>query len=114
MTTYLETVQALSEAEKSSKLTSRLNDDLKEELAWTERLTPLEDRLSKLLAIMPNEIKQKGLALTVLRGMLSGKWRGKCHPGELGDALRKLGYLRKRKWSTGNHSFSALWFPKDT
>ncbi len=28
--------------------------------------------------------------------LLAGKWRGNCHPGELGAALRKLGYFRRR------------------
>ena len=112
MTTYLETVQAQSEAEKSSKLTSRLNDARNEELAWTERLTPLEDRLSKLLSAIPFEIKSQGVSLHSLRNMLAGKWRGRCHPGELGIALRKLGYQRRRSWSDGTQSFSALWYPK--
>lgn len=114
MNTYIDSVRAQCEANIANKLANREASKKQAEAGWQERLTPLEDRLSKLLATMPNEIKQKGLALTVLRGMLSGKWRGNCHPGELGDALRKLGYLRKRKWSTENHSFSALWFPKDT
>jgi hypothetical protein len=25
-------------------------------------------------------------------------WRGNCHPGELGMALRKLGFKRERRW----------------
>ena len=29
---------------------------------------------------------------------LKGRWRGNCHPGELGTALRKLGFRRERRW----------------
>lgn len=44
---------------------------------------------------MPEEITGKGLALNDLRRLLSGKWRGNCHPGELGAALRKLGNIER-------------------
>jgi hypothetical protein len=84
--------------------------DAKATAQWTERLTPLEDRLAKLLASMPNEIKSKGLSPPAIRKLLAGKWRGKCHPGELGATLRKLGYQRRLSWSNGTQSFSALWF----
>jgi hypothetical protein len=55
-----------------------------------ERLTPLEERLSRLLAI---EIQREGLPLSLLQASRRGHWRGSCHhPGELGTALRKLGF----------------------
>lgn len=110
MSTYMDSVRAQSETQISNKLATREASNQKSEAEWTERLTPLEDRLAKLLATIPPEVKGQGLALSVLAGMLSGKWRGKCHPGELGFALRKLGYVRKRNWSDASQSFRALWF----
>jgi hypothetical protein len=112
LTTYLETVQAQSEAEKSNKLATREANNQKSEAEWIERLTPLEDRLAKLLATIPTEIKSQGLSLPAIRTMLAGKWRGKCHPGELGMALRRMGYERRRNWSAGTQSFCALWYVK--
>ncbi len=112
MTTYLETVQAQSEDEKSNKLATREASNQKSEAEWKERLTPLEDRLAKLLVTIPTEIKSQGLSLPAIRTMLAGRWRGKCHPGELGIALRRLGYERRRNWVVGSESFSALWFLK--
>jgi hypothetical protein len=41
---------------------------------------------------------------------LRGRWRGNCHPGELGLALRKLGFARQRRWQDGS-GFRALWYP---
>jgi hypothetical protein len=70
----------------------------------------LEDRLTKLLAAIPADIKNQGISLPAIRNMLAGKWRGKCHPGELGVALRRLGYVRRRNWSDASQSFRALWF----
>ena len=78
--------------------------------AARERLTPLEERLSRLLASIPSEIQHEGLSLAVLQRALRGRWRGNCHPGELGAALRKLGFTRQRKWN-GENGFRALWYP---
>lgn len=74
-----------------------------------ERLTPLADRLARLLATIPVEVQREGLALAQLQASLRGRWRGHCHPGELGAALRKLGFVRARRWRDGA-GFSALWF----
>jgi hypothetical protein len=75
-----------------------------------ERLTPLEERLSRLLPTIPVEIQREGLSLSVLQASLRGRWRGLCHPGELGAALRKLGFTRQRRWAD-DAGFCALWFP---
>lgn len=79
--------------------------------AARDRLTPLEDRLARLLATIPEEVQNEGLSLASLRVGLKGRWRGSCHPGELGSALRKLGYHRRRQWQ-GEDGFKALWFPE--
>ena len=110
MNTYLDFVRAQNEAQISNKLATLEGRNQQAQAEWRERLTPLEERLAKLLATLPAGIKGQGLSLSVMQGMLAGKWRGKCHPGELGVALRKLGYQRKRTWSNTNNSFSALWF----
>lgn len=112
MTTYLDSVRERSDAQTAGKSAERA---LRAELTtaeWTERLTPLEDRLAKLLASIPAEIKDQGISLPTIRNMLAGKWRVKCHPGELGIALRRLGYERRRNWSNVTQSFGALWFMK--
>lgn len=78
--------------------------------AARERLTPLEERLSRLLATIPIEIQREGLSLSSLQSSLRGRWRGNCHCGELGIALRKLGFKRERRWNDGA-AFCALWYP---
>ncbi len=106
MSTYLEYVKSHVSASQALAAEQQAAETAK----WRERLTPLEERLAKLLATIPPEIKSQGLSLPAIRTMLAGKWRGKCHPGELGVALRRLGYERRRNWSDGTKSFSALWF----
>lgn len=114
MSTYMDTVRSQSEAQIAVKIADREIIKSQAKTEWAERLTPLEDRLSKLLTAIPHEVKEQGLSLSALRNMLAGKWRGKCHPGELGVALRKMGYQRRRNWSKGCQSFRALWFPMST
>lgn len=114
MASYLETIRAHCEQLSEAKTKTASLADAKAIAQWTERLTPLEDRLAKLLATIPPEIKTQGLSLAVLRNMLAGKWRGKCHPGELGLALRKLGYERQRNWGKATQGFSATWRPKNS
>ena len=106
----MDSVRAQSEDLTSKKLEERDNSNTQASAQWIERLTPLEDRLSKLLAAIPPEVKDQGLSLSVLRGMLAGKWRGNCHPGELGVALRKLGYARRRNWSESQGGFKSTWY----
>ena len=113
MATYLETIRARCDEITEAQTKTANIADAKATAEWTERLTPLEDRLAKLLADIPAEIKSQGLSLPALRTMLAGKWRGKCHPGELGIALRRLGYERRRNWSDGGQSFCALWYQSD-
>jgi hypothetical protein len=110
MASYLQTIRAHCEQLSEAKTKTASLADAKATAQWTERLTPLEDRLAKLLATIPLEIKSQGLSLPAIRNMLAGKWRGKCHLGELGIALRRLGYERRRNWSDRTKSFSALWF----
>jgi hypothetical protein len=51
---------------------------------------------------IPIEVQREGLSLASLQASLRGRWRGLCHPGELGTALRTLGFKRKRRWHEGS------------
>jgi hypothetical protein len=90
----------------------------REERARTEadaarvRLTPLDERLARLLATIPIEVQREGLSLSSLQASLRGRSQGNCHPGELGSAMRKLKFVRRRNWRGDAPGFSALWYPK--
>jgi hypothetical protein len=76
--------------------------------AVRERLTPLVERLRRLLDTLPGELQSEGLSLASLQRSLRGRSRENCHPGELGQALRQLGFKRERRWR-GTESFKAVW-----
>jgi hypothetical protein len=56
----------------------------------------LEDRLARLLTTIPLDAQREGLSLSTLQASLRGRWRGNAHPGEIGRALRRLGFERRR------------------
>jgi hypothetical protein len=103
---YIAELNAGAERERAR----RAENERVEAQAVRERLTPLEDRLVRALATIPLELQREGLSLTSLQAALRGRWRGNCHPGELGTALRKLGFTRRRQWRDGA-GLRALWFP---
>ena len=76
-----------------------------------ERLSPLDNRLWWILASIPTEVQREGLSLLELQRSLLGRRRGSCHPGELGSALRRLGFVRHRRW-TDTDGFKAVWLPR--
>lgn len=101
-------VRQLQEAVQQIADEAASQRDHASEAAARERLSPLKDRLIRLLATIPNEVQREGLALPALQAALRGRHRGTCHPGELGTALRSLGFTRSRIWK-GAEGFSARW-----
>jgi hypothetical protein len=72
------------------------------------------DRASRLRPWRANPGRPRepcGLNVVFAAGALA-RWRGHCHPGELGAALRKLGFKRERRWRDAS-GFQALWYPTD-
>ena len=107
---YIQQLQRESDAAHAIALIQRAEKERAEAQAVRERLTPLETRVSKLLATIPDAVQREGLSLASLQASLRGRSRGNCHPGELGTALRKLGFTRRRRWSDAA-GFRALWYP---
>lgn len=104
MSAYISGLAAIVEAEHAQEAERQRAY----EAAARERLTPLEVRLARLLTTIPLEVQREGLSLAELQSSLRGRWRGRCHPGELGEALRKLSFVRERRWRAGD-GFRALW-----
>lgn len=97
-----------TEAQRAKEQGRREERARAEAKAARERLTPLDERLARLLATIPVEVQREGLSLAALQASLRGRSRGNCHPGELGAALRRLGFERRRDWS-GSDGFRAVW-----
>lgn len=74
-------------------------------------LTPLRVRLERLLNDLPDDTKRAGLPLRAIAERLRGRVCARAHPGEVGTALRELGWQRRRCWRTDQGGFRALWYP---
>ena len=77
----------------------------------SDRRTLLDDRLKHLLGTIPPDVQDEGLSIVELQVMLRprGSERSCATAGQLGDALRRLGFVRERRWRDGRTSFRALW-----
>lgn len=95
-------------AELAAAQADRINKRRENLEAARERLRPLDERLAAVLRDIPAELQAEGLSLAALKERLRGRWRGNCHPGELGTALRRLGFTRERRWRDGE-GFRAVW-----
>ena len=76
-------------------------------------LGPLHARLRRVLDHIPQSTQLEGLSLLDLQTRLRGRKGGLPHIGELGAAIRRLGWQRRRAWSDHDAAFAAKWFPKD-
>lgn len=106
MSAYVQQLMRMAEQEQARRKEER---QTKQE-AEKEPLAPLQDRLKRLLRQIPDEVQREGLSLMALQAQLRARGRGhtRCHVGELGEALRKLGFKRERRWRSGV-GFSAVW-----
>ena len=105
---YIAQLNAAAEANRAQAQARREEPARAEAEAVRVRLTPLEDRLTRLLTTIPIDVQREGLSLASLQASLRGRSRGNCHPGELGQALRRLGFQRQRDWSDAD-GFRAIW-----
>lgn len=74
-------------------------------------LTPLRVRLERLLSDLPELTKRAGIPLHAITERLRGRVCARAHPGEVGTALRELGWQRRRCWRAHQGGFRALWYP---
>lgn len=83
------------------------------ELDTAERLTPVELRLGAALAKIPHAIQRRGVPIAMIQAQLKGKKRGaNCHAGELGRALHRRGWVRRRSWERRETGGTlTLWYP---
>lgn len=110
MSAYVKQLQAGVERRNAEQQKIRDEQAHAEAQAAREKLVSLEVRLSRLLATIPREVQEEGLSLMALQTQLRARGRGhsRCHVGELGDALRRLGFVRERRWH-GEGGFKAVW-----
>jgi hypothetical protein len=104
-------IDAAAEARRAEHQARRDEKARAEVRAARERLKPLDERLARLLATIPLDVRREGLSLATLQASLRGRSRGNAHPGDIGNAMRKLKYVRRRNWHKDASGFRALLYP---
>lgn len=113
MSPYIEKVKASGATQKAKCQTKKNVADAATAASWRDAMRPLRDRLADLLSSIPDDVKANGVALSALQVQLRGRTAPKVHPGDLGTALRSLGYRRIRLWrQTDSAGFNAVWRTK--
>lgn len=113
MSAYVRSLIARTEAGRARQEAAREEKARAEAKAAREKLVPLDVRLSRLLATFPPEVQTEGLSLETIRRMLRGVNGRGAHAGELGEALRRNGLVRRRGWVNAEGGFRALWYLKN-
>ena len=112
MSHYIKTLNHGLRADQARQVAAVEVNRIAEATSARDRLVPLDVRLRRLLATVPAEVQREGLSLPTLVTSLKGRRGGTCHTGELGKALRQLGWTRTRCWRGGEAGgFSARWYP---
>ncbi|MEF8699334.1 MAG: hypothetical protein V5B33_08420 [Candidatus Accumulibacter sp. UW20] len=114
ITEFISTLNADASAAIDAAAQAQRVEEAKQHATWRERLTPLDQRLAKLLAEIPNDLKTAGLSLEALRVQLAGRYSQTARASDVAAALRKLGWRRTRCWR-GDESpegFRATWHPR--
>jgi hypothetical protein len=70
---YIAQLNAAAEANRAKEQARREERARAEAHAARERLTPIDERLAKLLATNPIEVQHEGLSLTTLQTSLRGR-----------------------------------------
>ena len=68
--------------------------------AQTTAYMPIEQQLTELLSTLPPIELQRPWSMADFISRLTGRYRDNPHRMKVSDALRKLGWVRRRDWST--------------
>lgn len=77
-----------------------------------DRYEPMEVRLAKKLAVIPEDVRRNGLSMEYLCSLVMGQ-RGRGSYAHVAQALRRLGWYRLRNWSRSADGFRAYWYPPE-
>lgn len=81
------------------------------------RALGVDERVRRIVATLPDHLKGQPLQIGYFRERMGSKWRpgGRAHLGEIGGALTRLGWTRRRVWKSDQFSgrYPAVWFPPD-
>jgi transposase len=76
-----------------------------------KRVKPLDQQITELMNTLPAQLRNRPWSMAELVQRLTGKYRARPHPQQVGDALRRLGWKRERRWGKGFDGVR-VWVPR--
>lgn len=77
---------------------------------FRDRMTPTLTRLRRFIATVP-ESERRPQSITFFSEAIKPRWRGRhAAQRDVADALRKLGFTRKRGWVASEGGFRSVWY----
>jgi hypothetical protein len=75
-----------------------------------KRTKPLDQQITELMRTLPPQLRDRPWSMTELVQRLTGKYRDRPHAQNVGEALRRLGWQRERRWEKGFDGVR-VWIP---
>ena len=71
----------------------------------------LDDQITELMRTLPPQMRNRPWSMQELVQRLTGKYRDRPHGQQIGSALRRLGWLRERRYGPG-YDGVRVWLPR--
>jgi hypothetical protein len=113
MRRYMEDMERYAAENRREHEGNQLRTAAEKAIQLAVRTTPLIERVKPIVDAMTPEQLAAGIELQELRMQLQGRCHGNAHPGELGQALRELGFNRRRAWNKSDQGFRSRWYRND-
>lgn len=78
-----------------------------------KRTKPLDEQITELMRTLPPQLRDRPWSMGELVQRLTGKYRERPHAQRVGEALRRLGWRRERRWEKGFDGVR-VWIPART
>lgn len=77
----------------------KVSPNLTDERKKLQRAKPLEQQIREYVDSLPPILQERPITMSEIVNQLTGRYRDKPHPQQVGAALRALGYKHVRLWS---------------
>ena len=116
METWLENIRRDDEVKSARAADIEARREEKSAQGERRRLG-VDERVKRIVANLPDSLKGQPLQISFFRERMGAKWRpgGRAHAGEIGGALTRLGWSRRRVWKSDQFHgrYPAVWYPPE-
>jgi hypothetical protein len=93
---YIEKLKAQSEAQNCENEARKTSHSA---IARAVATKPLTDQITEFMRSLPPNQREREWPISDLVCRLHGRYRARPHPADVGQALRALGWSRRRDWT---------------